>query len=250
MADITKRTILTARIHAGLNANSFLAGLLAVSGATKFMSAQEFLESKFPESNSKLFFEPLSIEHIAGFTCRFETPHEHVHRHPADIAAIYEKSNLSEGALFWAGRIWQTLSQAEARVHGVAADEVHFHEVGRMSNILAVGLIAELFQALNPAQFVCSPIPIGDGTVMCAHGLVPNPAPATLAMLDGVAVRSYCGTGEAVTPTGLAIVLGLGATFGGWPEMVISKHVTAFVPNKVFENSANGTIFALGSPLA
>lgn len=250
MPNVSDRPILTVRIHAGLNANSFLAGLLAVSGATKFMTAQEFLESKFPNSNSKLFFEPVSVQHISGFTCRFETPHEHVHRTPNDIDDIYDQSNLSEGARLWTKRIWQTVSQAEARVHGVTVDEVHFHEVGRMSNILAVGLIAELFEALNPVQLVASPIPMGDGTVMCAHGLVPNPAPATLAMMDGVAVRPYTGTGEAVTPTGLAVLLGLGVTFGGWPEMTVTKHVTTFVPNKIFENTANGTIFAFGTALA
>lgn len=243
---VTDRAILTIRIHAGLNANSFLAGLLAVTGATKFMSPQEFLESKFPGTASKLFFEPVAVQDIAGFTCRFETPHEHVHRTPADIQALYAQSNLSDNALEWAQKIWLTVSAAEARVHGVDIDQVHFHEVGRMSNILAVGLIAELFAAVNPSRFVASPIPMGDGVVRCAHGLVPNPAPATLAMLDGVAVRPFSGSGEAVTPTGLAIVLGLGAVFGGWPEMTVSKHVTAFVPDKVFEGTANGTIFALG----
>ncbi|MDO4937025.1 MAG: DUF111 family protein [Sutterellaceae bacterium] len=249
MPNVTDRPILTVRIHAGLNADSFLAGLLAVTGATKFMSAQDFLESKFPGTASKLFFESVSVQHIAGFACRFETPHEHAHRTPADIEAIYTKSNLSEAARDLAKQIWLTVSAAEARVHGVTIDKVHFHEVGRMSNILAVGLIAELFAAMNPAQFVVSPVPMGDGVVKCAHGLVPNPAPATLAMMDGVAVRSYTGTGEAVTPTGLAVILGLGATFGGWPEMTVTKHVTTFVAGKFFENTANGTIFALGSAL-
>lgn len=249
MLDLTDRPILTVRIHAGLNAASFLAGLLAVTGATKFMTAQEFLESKFPQTPCKLFFEPTAVQHIAGFTCRFETPHEHVHRTPADIDAIYAASSLSDDARALAKQIWTTVSSAEARVHGVTIDEVHFHEVGRMSNILAIGLIAELFSTLNPAQFVASSIPVGDGEVMCAHGVVTNPAPAMLAMLDGVTVRPYTGSGEPVTPTGLAILLGLGVQFGGWPEMTVTKHVTAFAPGKFFEGSANGTIFALGSAL-
>ena len=241
-----KRPVLTVRIHAGLNAASFLAGLLAVTSATKFMSAQELLEARFPGCGCRLTLEPTQVAHIAGFTCRFETPHEHVHRTPADIAAFYDKSALSQAARRAADAIWSTVAAAEARVHGVPVDAVHFHEVGRLSNMLAVGLIAEAFVALNPADFVVSPIPIGDGTVHCAHGAVPCPAPATLAMLDGVAVVPYAGTGEAVTPTGLAIVRGLGARFGAWPAMRVHAHATAFAPGRVFEDSANGCIFALG----
>ncbi len=247
MMKFTDQPILTVRIHAGLNADSFLAGLLSITGATKFMSAQELLESKFPNTQSRLFFEATSVQHIAGVSCRFETPHEHAHRTPSDIMAIYEESTLSEPAQTLAQRIWSTVAEAEAGVHGTTVDHVHFHEVGRMSNILAVGLIAELFAVLNPSKFVVSPIPMGDGTVKCAHGLVPNPAPATLAMLDKVTVRAFPGSGEAVTPTGLAVLLGLGAEFGAWPTMRVNKHVTSFVAGKIFENTANGSIFALGT---
>lgn len=234
------------RVHAGLNAASFLAGLLAVTSATKFMSAQELLESRFPGCGCKLNFEPTQVAHIAGFTCRFDALNEHVHRTPADIAAFYDKSALSEAARGLADAIWFTVAAAEAHVHGVSVENVHFHEVGRMSNMLAVGLIAEMFATLNPADFVVSPIPIGDGTVHCAHGAVPCPAPATLAMIDGVEITPYAGQGEPVTPTGLAIVRGLGARFGRWPAMRVHTHATAFAPGHIFEGTANGCIFALG----
>ena len=239
---------LTVRIHAGLNAASFLAGLLAVTGVTRFVPAQQLLENCFPGVEAKLAFVPRSVGGISGVTCRFETPAPkgHVHTTPAQILAFYETSRLSETGLLLARSIWTTLAQAEARVHGACPDEVHFHEVGRLSNILAVGLIAELFAGLAPERFVVSPIPAGDTVVRCAHGLVPYPAPSTLAMLDGVTVRGYAGSGEPVTPTGLAIVRGLEAEFGSWPVMQVQKHATAFVPNGVFENTPNGLIFALG----
>lgn len=253
MPATAKPRILTVRIHAGLNADSFLAGLLAVSGATRFMTAQDFLQARFPAlaagGDKKLFFETTAVDHIAGVACRYELPHEHVHRTPADIEAFYEQSALTPAARELARSIWRVVSQAEARVHGVAPDQVHFHEVGRLSNIISVGLIAELFATIDPVDFVASPIPLGDGVVRCAHGLVPNPAPALLAMLDGVAVRPYAGAAEAVTPTGLAVLLGLGARFGSWPGMIVEKHATAFVAGKYFPDSPNGSIFALGSPL-
>ena len=82
----------------------------------------------------------------------------------------------------------------------------------------------------------------------CAHGFVPNPAPAALAQLEGVAVCPYAGSGETVSPTGIAILKGLGATFGAWPAMCVTRQVTAFAPGRVFEG-ANGLVFALGRAL-
>ena len=147
-----------------------------------------------------------------------------------------------------AAAIWSVVANAEARVHGTTPDHVHFHEVGRMANIIAVGLIADFMTTIDPAMIVASPLPMTDGTVNCAHGVVPYPAPALYAMLYGVAVRPWSGEGEPVTPTGLAVLQGLGARFGGWPEMVVTDHVTVFTP-KIFEGVANGTLMAFGQPV-
>lgn len=249
MNEVFDRPILTVRVHAGFNAASFLAGLLAVSGTCRFMTADELLKSRFPDTKATLTFGPTSLNHIAGFSCRFDVPHEHVHRCPADIAAIYDASKLSEPARAVADSIWSVIANAEARVHGMSVEKVHFHEVGRMANILAIGLIGEVLTTINPSAIVAGPIPVGDGVIECAHGVVPNPAPAMLAMLDGVCVRSFAGQGEPVTPTGLGVLLGCGATFGGWPTMRVRNHATVFAPGRVFEGVPNGTIFALGTPV-
>ena len=250
MLNVFSRPILTVRIHSGLNAESFLAGLLSVAGPAELFNLEDLLKSAFPRSKAHALLYPLSVNHIAGFSCRLDCPHEHVHRTPADIEAIYEnESALTPAAREITRRIWSVVAHAEARVHDACVEDVHFHEVGRMSNILAIGLIAEVFAAVNPIDFVCSPVPLGDGEVVCAHGVVTNPAPALLSMIDGVAVKPFAGEGEAVTPTGLAILLGLGARFDCWPQMRVRRHATAFHNKKVFNGCANGLLFALGDAL-
>lgn len=246
MTHLLRNPILTFRVHAGLNAASILAGLLSVTGATKFGTAQDLLQARFPETDCQLQLLATQVRGIAGVTSQWTTPHEHAHRTIADIDDIYEHSALSAAARQMCRAIWLRLGTAEARVHGTEIDQVHFHEVGRMSNILSVGLIAELFVALNPSRFIVSALPMGDGLVHCAHGAVPYPAPATLAMLDGVPVRPTASSQETVSPTGLGIVLGLGAEFGPWPQMRVRAHTTAFAPGRIYSECANGVIVALG----
>ena len=142
---VISRPVLTVRVHAGLNAASLLAGLFAVGGMGLFSTANDLLKLRFPETQASLDVHPLSVNGIAGVTARFKAPVEgHVHRTPGDILHYYATaSNLSEAALEVARRIWHNVATAEARVHNSPLESVHFHEVGRMTNILSVGLIAE-----------------------------------------------------------------------------------------------------------
>ncbi len=240
--------VLTVRIHAGFNANAFLAGLLALTGETA-ESANALLKRLFPKVDASIDFGTKSVNAIAGVNCRFVTPAEphHCHRTPVEILKIYDdESTLSPEAREKAGLIWHVLAGAEAMVHGATIETVHFHEVGRLSNILAIGLIAEIATRINLKHIIASPIPMADGTVECAHGAVPYPAPSMFMMMKGLPVRPWAGTGEPVTPTGLAVLLGLKAAFGAWPAMTIEERVTVFT-DREFEGVANGTLFAIGS---
>ncbi|MGN1150273.1 MAG: nickel insertion protein [Sutterella sp.] len=246
MSALFDHPILTVRIHAGFNANAFLGGLLALTGQTSG-TASAFLNLRFPRIKAEIRLEERFVNDIAGWTCRIHTPHEHAHRTPGDILRFYEESTLSADAKVKAEAVWRVLSQAEASVHGASPDQVHFHEVGRLANILAVGLIADFMTTIEPSALVASPLPLTDGSVRCAHGTVPYPAPSMFAMMKGLPVRPWDGEGEPVTPTGLAVLLGLGARFGGWPKMRITERVTVFTP-QVFEGVPNGTLFAMGTP--
>lgn len=246
MPDLFASPIVTARLYSGINAASILAGLTALSGEN-FGSLQELSKEKFPTIGGSVALQKCSVHGIAGYTVVADFSKEgHVHRSLPDIQAIYEESTLSKPARVIARKIWSVIAQAEARVHDADAHDVHFHEVGRLANIVSIGLIGELFAALQPQSFVVSPIPLADGIIGCAHGLVPAPAPALLAMLDGVAVTSFAASGEPITPTGLGILLGLEAQFGSWPDMTVDHHATSFAPHTVFDDAPNGILWALG----
>ena len=158
MSDLFNHPILTVRIHAGFNANVFLAGLLALTGQTAG-TAQAYMARRFPEVDAAIEFGPRAVNGILGHTLSIRTPHEHVHRTPADILRHYEASTLSDEAKAKAAAIWSVVANAEARVHGTTPDHVHFHEVGRMANIIAVGLIADFMTTIDPAMIVASPPP-------------------------------------------------------------------------------------------
>jgi uncharacterized protein (TIGR00299 family) protein len=130
-------------------------------------------------------------------------------RRLADLLAIVERSALSERARDAAGDLFRRLARAEARVHGVAVEEVHFHEVGAIDSIVdACGAVVAL-ELLGWPRAVASPPELGSGFVKTAHGLLPVPPPAVLELLLGLPVRPGGPPGEAVTPTGAALLAGL-----------------------------------------
>jgi uncharacterized protein (DUF111 family) len=183
---------------------------------------------------------------VHGWGCRVTLPDEASHRSWADIRKRIRDSGLSAEAKGFAERTFALLAQAEGRVHGIPADAVHFHEVGALDSILDIAVCAELFARLAPAGLICGPLPLCDGTVRCEHGLLPAPAPAVLELLQGVPVRGLASEGETVTPTAIALLKGLGARFGAWPQMTISRTALVY-GGRILPGIANGALFALGT---
>jgi pyridinium-3,5-bisthiocarboxylic acid mononucleotide nickel chelatase len=147
----------------------------------------------------------------------------HPHRHLPDILRRIAGSGLPALARERAERAFRLLAEAEARVHGTSPDQVHFHEVGAVDALVdIVGAMAG-FSHLGVGEVTASPLPMGHGTVRCAHGVLPLPAPAVAAMLPGVPVYGAGVEGETVTPTGLAILLGLEARFGAMPALTVRR---------------------------
>ena len=171
----------------------------------------------------------LTIESVAkqGFAAtRFhvelDTQAAQPHRHLGSIVEILEKSTLPARVKQDAARIFERLARAEAKVHGTTVEEVHFHEVGAVDAILdVVGALLAL-ERLEVERVVCSPIPPGSGTVRCAHGVMPVPAPATAELLKGVPLASCDEAGELTTPTAAAVLTTLADEYGPLPAMTIS----------------------------
>lgn len=160
----------------------------------------------------------------AGMTAlhvRVTAPEAGGARHLADIRRIVEGASYPERVRKRSIDIFTRLAEAEAAVHGTTVEEVHFHEVGAVDAIVDVVGTALGLERLGIDRVTCSPIPITSGSVACAHGVLPLPAPAVAHLLRGVPVYGLESRVETVTPTGAAIVTTLASGFGAPPEMVL-----------------------------
>ncbi len=152
--------------------------------------------------------------------------HDHAHSGPSrglnEIRQIILRSNnVAEKAKLTAIKIFETLGAAEAKIHNTNIETVHFHEVGAVDAMVDIVCAAVGVQALGVDEIVCSPLNVGGGTVKCAHGVFPVPAPATVEILRDAPVYSTGIQAELVTPTGAAIVKTVVSRFGQFPAMKI-----------------------------
>ena len=152
--------------------------------------------------------------------------HEHSHSHGRGLTEIREiigKAAISDPAKKTAIAIFEALGAAEAKIHATSVEKVHFHEVGAVDAMVDIVCAAVGAEALGVDEIVCSPLNVGGGTVKCAHGTFPVPAPATVELLKDAPVYSSGVQAELVTPTGAAIVKTLATRFAAFPEMKIEK---------------------------
>lgn len=240
--------VLTVRAASGLSGDMLLTGLCLMDGCGQAGLDELTKALNLPALFGCARLEERSVNHIAGWTSRISLPPEHVHRSLADIVALIAASRLDDKAKALAEAAFRLLAKAEGEVHGKNPEEVTFHEVGALDSILDICLASALFARLGPQHFVCSPLPLADGGVACAHGWLPTPAPAVLKLLENVPVRGFAGCGETVTPTAIALLKAFGAQFGPWPEMRIERQALVY-GGKVFEGAPNGAIWALGPAL-
>jgi len=145
------------------------------------------------------------------------------HRHLKHIREIIQKSKLSAKVQEQALAIFTRLAEAEAAVHGTTVEKVHFHEVGAVDAIVDIVGACLGLSLLGVEKLYCSPIPTGSGTVVCEHGVMPVPAPATAKLLEGIPLAACEEQGELITPTGAAILTTLAEGFGAMPGMRLAQ---------------------------
>ncbi|MCH7908913.1 MAG: nickel pincer cofactor biosynthesis protein LarC [Candidatus Hydrogenedentes bacterium] len=172
----------------------------------------------------ELLIESVRRQGIAGTRFVVRPDHvEHAVRHLTDIERIVAQAGFGSVIEKRIVEVFRVIGEAEAKVHRIAVEKVHFHEVGAVDSIVdVVGAHLALHQ-LAPERILSSSLHVGSGTVKCAHGVMPVPAPATALLLRGVPCYGGEVDGELVTPTGAALIAQVAEAFAPMPEMTIES---------------------------
>jgi pyridinium-3,5-bisthiocarboxylic acid mononucleotide nickel chelatase len=193
----------------------------------KDLPREEYWEQRRHEDENSHKHGEHSHSHL-GESSRAGAPAPHSHSHEqgrglTEIRRIISGASISEGARKTAIAVFEALGRAEAKIHNTSIERVHFHEVGAVDAMVDIVCAAVGAEALGVDEIICSPLNVGGGTVKCAHGTFPVPAPATVEILKDAPVYSSGLQAELVTPTGAAIVKTLASRFAAFPEMKLEK---------------------------
>ena len=161
---------------------------------------------KLPLNGYRLEVEDVKRGGIGGKKFRVKVEVEQVERRLGDIKELIENSTLPDDVKDFSIKVFERLAEAEARVHRVGVNEIHFHEVGGVDSIIDIVSASLSLSYLGIDRVYASEIPLSQGTVSCSHGLLPIPAPAVTELLTGVPVYQSGVRGELVTPTGAAFL--------------------------------------------
>ena len=154
--------------------------------------------------------------------------HSHCHRTFVQIRDLISASPLSEVTRSRAIAVFRAIAEAEGKIHGKEPEEVHFHEVGAWDSVADIVGVCLALEQLGVEGISCGPLPAGIGTLHCAHGEMPNPAPATQALLRGMAITQTDEPHELVTPTGAALLSVLSRSAPVPPVLVVEKEGIGF----------------------
>lgn len=198
----------------GASGDMILGALLA-AGVSESELTTEL--KRIPNLDWQLKVEPVLVRGISAIRVLI-TSHDHVHeRNLEEIFALLDAGTLAPDILEQVRFIFRLIAEAEATIHGTTPESIHFHELGGIDSILdIVGAVVGL-KLLGVEKIYASALPLSHGTVRCAHGEFPVPAPAVLELLKGVPFYSTDVEGELITPTGAGILKAYAESFGGVP---------------------------------
>lgn len=202
---------------AGASGNMIL-GALVAAGVDRDELIRQLSALNIPDFDIE--FTTVDRSGISSVHAEVTVPHQHAHRHLHHIEKIIDDSALSESVKVRAIAIFTRIAEAEAKVHGVDVQKIHFHEVGAMDAIVDVVGACIGFELLGIERFACSKIHVGSGFVNMAHGKFPVPPPAVAEILKGKPIYSTEIEGELMTPTGAAIIAVVCDSYGTIPELL------------------------------
>jgi uncharacterized protein (TIGR00299 family) protein len=199
--------------------------------------------------NATVSFEKVKRGGMAATKFRVVTEETKKHRHLPYIEKLIAGGKLTEPARRNAIAIFRKLGEAEASVHGVPIEKVHFHEVGAADSIADIVGAAVALDLLSVESVACSAINVGSGTVMTEHGMLPVPAPATARLLDGIPIYARGPAMELATPTGAAFAATLSQRFGPMAPMKVTG-IGYGAGDRDFPDHANVLRVMIGEPTA
>lgn len=202
-------------------AGDMLVGALLDAGAD--VELLRGLPARLGLEGVEVHVERVERQGVAAVHVSFPAPEDPGHRDWGSIRELLARADLEEVARGRALAVFARLAEAEATVHGIPVDEVHFHELGAVDTLMDVCGAVLLLDALRVEQVVCSPLPVARGLVRAEHGVLPLPAPATAELLRGAELFGIEGEGELVTPTGAALAAVLVNRYGPLPPLTLDR---------------------------
>ena len=151
-----------------------------------------------------------------------DAPEQHHHRHWTDIRSLLKQADIPDRVKSRSLAVFEVLAVAEGNVHGVSPEEVHFHEVGALDAIVDIVGSCAALESLDVDEITSGPVAVGIGTISAAHGILPNPPPAVVNLLEDLPTVGIDVGLELTTPTGAALVKGLATSIGPLPDMTIT----------------------------
>ena len=205
---------------AGISGDMTLGALLDLGVPLEWL--QEKLHA-MPLDGFTIRKESMHVNGIRATQVQIELMEGHGARHWSDIRNLIENAPLEKDVVDNSFKIFEKIAISESEIHGVPVEKVHFHEVGALDSIIDIVGTALCMAYLGIEAVFASKIPLGSGFVVCSHGTLPVPAPATLSILKGIPVYGGSARHEMVTPTGAAIIASYAIAYGKLPEMEIES---------------------------
>ena len=228
-----------------LECNMGAAGDMLMAALYELLSAEQ--KTNFLEVMNSLGLPGVEVVPVAAktsgiagthmrVTIHGQEEHDHHHATPGHIGEMIDGLPLPQSVKDKARQVYDAIAGAEAQAHGCSVGDVHFHEVGALDAVADVVGVCYALHLLDPDLVTASPVHVGSGTVKCAHGIMPVPAPATAALMKGIPIYGGEVQGELCTPTGAALLKCFVQTFGPMGEMDVEK-IGYGVGTKEFERA-------------